>query len=179
MSELGFKQLTIDNWLTPDQVSSIFARFDSEGNTHEISGEEWLQDILKPQLLDTVPKDVKALFEVSRSAMAYGYFFYPLYTLACEQLYRVIESAVSYKCKLLGAPPKIMGNFEAKIKFLIENSVISEAEKLRWDGIRGLRNIASHPEMQSLGLPTNALSTLERSTSIINLLFEDKINGNN
>jgi len=173
MNNLGFKKLTIDNWLEPDTFMKIFAQLDSNGNVDEISKEEWLQDILEIQLTDTVPEEIIKLFEVSKNTMSYGYFFYPIYTLASEQLYRVVESAVTHKCKIMKASNKDMKTFKLKIKFLMENSVLSKSEELRWEGIRGLRNSASHPETQSIILPTMALGALERTANIINSIFKD------
>ena len=60
-----------------------------------MSGQEWLSLFLDPTLSKSVPENVRALFEVARRSSAYGYFFYPLYTLACEQLFRIAEAAVS------------------------------------------------------------------------------------
>lgn len=87
--EHGIKKLTVGNWLKPDGVWSHF-----EGIS---SGEVWVRSILQPALVETVPLEVRKLFEVARSAMAYAYFFYPLSSLAEEQLYRVVESAATYK----------------------------------------------------------------------------------
>ncbi len=100
MKNLGFKKLTVDNWTEPDKVSTLFARFSPvDGQARPITGDEWMRHILKPNLIDEVPKDIRALFEVARGAIAYGYFFYPLYTLAEEQLYRVVEAAVTSSVK--------------------------------------------------------------------------------
>jgi len=32
------------------------------------------------------------MYEAARASMCYGYFFYPLYTLATQQLFRVAEA---------------------------------------------------------------------------------------
>jgi hypothetical protein len=102
--------------------------------------------------------------------MCYGYFFYPLYTLANEQLFRVAETAVTLKCESLSAPKNVR-KFTQKVDYLIAESVIPESEKVRWQGIRGLRNIASHPEDQSIVAPGDALHSLHQIAAIINRLF--------
>lgn len=169
MSKFGFKQLSVENWLIPDSMTQIFGTMSSDGSTREISGEEWLQDLLQPQLEDTVPLEVQKLFEVARGTMAYGYFFYPIYTLGIEQLFRVIEAAVAFKCKAMGAPPR--QNYEKNIDWLIRKGVIPQEEFLRWEGIRGLRNIASHPKMQSIWTPVEALRYIESAANRINFIF--------
>jgi hypothetical protein len=169
MGEFGFKKITLENWLEPDEVLKAFVKITLSG-VEPVTSNDLLDDILQPQLDEAIPREVKALFEVARGAMCYGYFFYPLYTLAYEQLFRVAETAVSLKCKALGAPNKVK-KFSQKVNYLIEKSVIPENEKLRWEGIRGLRNGASHPESQSIVTPGDALSTLRRMAMTINKLF--------
>ena len=103
----NFKTLTSENWLVADPASTIFSKVShTDGTATPMSGQEWLSLFLDPTLSKPVPDNVRALFEVARGSLAYGYFFYPLYTLACEQLFRVAEAAVSEKCRMLGAPKK-------------------------------------------------------------------------
>ncbi len=171
MNEFGFKKIIPENWLQPDPFLRAFSKLTPNG-PEPITSDDLLNDILDPQLSESVPLEVKALFEVARGAMCYGYFFYPLYTLADEQLYRVVETAVSLKCKALSAPKRVK-TFAQGIDYLIEVSIIPESEKLRWEGIRGLRNGASHPENQSIVPPGNAIHSLHLIAKIINLLFSN------
>lgn len=174
MAYLGFKKLTLDNWLESDKASSSFVDVSAvNGKLHPITGDEWMQKILKPNLIEEVPIEVQQLFEVARGALAYGYFFYPLYTLAEEQLFRVAEAALTFKCKSMGAPHSI-STFQQKIEYLTVNKVIFEQEKETWHIIRKLRNVASHPERQTLLTPGMVISVLERITNSINSLFSSK-----
>ncbi len=170
MSNLGFKQLSAENWLISDSTILGFVRIAPDGSVHDISAEEWLRHILRPQIDDGVPLEVKKLFEVARGAMAYGYFFYPLYTLGIEQLWRVAEAAVTHKCKAMAAPGSV-DTFFKKIKWLIEKDVIPQTEVLRWTGIRKLRNLSSHPERQSIYMPPEALRFVESIAEQANSLF--------
>lgn len=170
MSTLGFKQLSVENWLMSDTTIRGFVRLAPDGSVHDISGEEWLRNILQPQINDTIPLEIKKLFEVARGAMAYGYFFYPLYTLGIEQLWRVAEAAVTHKCRAMAAPRSVR-KFSEKIKWLVEKGVIPQNEALRWTGIRHLRNFSSHPEMQSIYMPTDDLRFIESMVNHINTLF--------
>ncbi len=170
MGEFGFKNITSENWLQPDPVLKAFAKLTPQG-TEQITADDLLEDIFKPQLNDQVPEEIKALFEVARGAMCYGYFFYPLYTLTVEQLFRVAETAVTIKCKDLSAPASVK-SFAQKVDFLILKSIIPVGEKLRWEGIRGLRNISSHPKQQSITPPGNAIHQLHLMSAIINRLFD-------
>jgi hypothetical protein len=170
MSKFGFKEITPRNWLERDDVLRGFVRMSPSGQSIPLTGEDWLRHILKPKLLDSVPTDVQALFEVARGALIYGYFFYPLFTLAAEQLFRVAEAAVAHKCKALGAP-KSKETFKKRIRWLVEEGVIPSSEFGRWGATRELRNAASHPERQSIFTPGQAIGTLEGIAMQINSLF--------
>lgn len=175
MTNLGFKKLTTDNWLEPDKISTSFVRISPiNGQFHSITNNEWVQEISKPNLIETVPVEIQRLFEVARGALAYGYFFYPLYTLAGEQLFRVAEGAIIFKCKTMGAPNSI-NTFQKKVEWLIRNGIIPKHEKGEWDAIRKLRNIASHPENQTILPPGPIISMLQRIAEKISFLFSGAV----
>jgi len=168
--DLGIKNINQNNWIEPDKVSRGFARITSDGKTKILTGEDYLKHILKPKLSDSVPKEVQTLFEVARGVMVYGYFFYPLYALASEQLFRVAEAAATLKCKELKAPKKVE-KFYQKIEWLKNETIIPQEEFVRWDALRQLRNLASHPNNQTILPPGPVIGYLERIAKQINGLF--------
>jgi len=159
MTHFGFKEITLRNWQEPDHVSASL-----------LTNDDWLRNMLKPKLIELVPPDVQSLYEVARGAMIYGYYFYPLYTLAAEQLFRVTEAAVTHKSKALGLSNE-RKPFKYKINWLVDKEIIPQADLVRWNAIRELRNSASHPKRQSIITPGNALGLLENVAERINLLF--------
>ncbi|MCK4246425.1 hypothetical protein KAX14_04240 [Candidatus Bipolaricaulota bacterium] len=170
MTKFGFKEITPSNWLEPDRVLKGFVRISPNGRSQPITSDEYLNHILAPKLLESVPAEVQALFEVARGAMVYGYFFYPLYTLAAQQLFRVAEAAVGYKCEALGVP-KSKGTFKKRIDWLVDEGTIPEPELNRWEASRELRNVASHLDRQSILTPGNAIGLLEGIAEQINSIF--------
>src|SRR5438270_7929814 len=89
---------------------------------------------------------VQRLFAVARSTLPYGHYFYPLYTLGAEQLYRVADSAALHRYRDLGGPKSKRGRdpaFATRIDWLRERGAIAAEYIARWDGFRELRNIAS------------------------------------
>mgnify|MGYP001264884658 CR=1 FL=1 len=170
MTGFGFKEINLNNWLEPDDTLRGFVRISPDGQSHTITGVEYLQFILEPKLHLSVPSEVHGLFEVARGAMIYGYFFYPLYTLAVEQLFRVVEAALAHKCKTLGAP-KSRKTFEKRIEWLVKEGVISREDSARWHAARQMRNATSHPKSQMILAPGNAIGILERVSNDINSLF--------
>jgi len=172
MTDHGFKELNRENWLKPDPLSIAFSNVHdlTSGDTRPMSAEEGLAHILAPQLADHVPLEVRALFSVARGTMCYGFYFYPLYTLAAEQLFRVAEAAVHYRAEQLNAP-RSLRKFATKLNFLIGKGAISAADKDRWDDIRTLRNEGSHPRFPQLAPPGVAVGSLGIVAEAINRLF--------
>ena len=171
MSDFGFKKITVENWLDPDELSSSFARFSpTTGKAQTITGEDWVRFILEPTLDSSVPKDIQTLFEVARGTLVYGYYFYPLYTLAGQQLFRVAEAAVTLRCESMSVSRRLK-NFKEKIDYLVSEDIITEDEKISWHSIRQLRNMASHPKRQNIRPPGNWIGMLEHITEKINSLF--------
>lgn len=170
MVKFGFKEIDFANWLQPDPIYGNFVRLSETGEAVRMVGEDWINPLLKPKLLEAVPHDIQAMFEVARGAMIYGYFFYPLWTLGTEQLYRVTEAAVSHKCTALGSP-KSKKNFKDKIDWLENEKVISPIDTETLHNIRELRNLASHPSSQSIITPGMGIQLLEWITLVVNSIF--------
>ena len=100
MEELGFKTITSENWLQADPAFRVFCKSTGQKTVETVISDDLLRRILKPRLSESVPKQVRALFEVARCSMCYGHFFYPLFILGEEELFRVAE-AVDYLIKSL------------------------------------------------------------------------------
>ena len=166
----GFKQLTVDNWLEIDSTVTVFATLLPDGRTETITAKEWARRILEPQIDETVAFEVRRLFEVARGTMLYGYLFYPIYTLATEQVSRVAETAVLHKCQTMDAPKKIK-TFNQQINWLTESAIITNEAAAKWHIIRGFRNDSSHPKDQTIFAPSNAIGILQFITEQINFLF--------
>lgn len=100
-----FKKLTRENWSTLDPTASHNVWIDDEGNTRPVTPDDWAEEILQVQLSNKVPSELRNLFEVAQGVLCYGAFFYPLYTLGDEQIYRVLDAAVTLVHQKLDGPP--------------------------------------------------------------------------
>lgn len=163
-TDFGFKKLTTGNVLEPDPINSIFG-FPSP-TTHA----ERLEDIFTPVLKETVPVDVRAMFAVAQGIMAYGHFFYPLYTVGHDELLRVAEAAITHKCGALCAPPSGR-NLKDKIDWLEGQGVLTSQQAERWHHTREFRNEVSHPQHRRLVPPGVAIGDLQRMAAEINALY--------
>jgi len=165
------KGLTSGNWLQPDPLSLAFSNVHdlATGETREMSVEEFLSYVLEPELSMTVPDTVRTLFEGARGALTYGYYFYPLFMVGAEQLFRVAEAAGRDRAEQLNAPKS--QTFNDNIRFLIARRMIAESDQERWDAFRMLRNQASHPRYQQIMPPGPTISLLPEIAAAINQLF--------
>jgi hypothetical protein len=190
--DVGFKKLTAENWLKPDPVflktAAISVRdaftlaLTQNGKDIDlpevvVPAEGWLESIHKAQLHTGVPKDIRSLFEAARAMFVYGYCFYPLCTLATEQMFRVVEAAISARCLGVAGAPKKKAPFEQKIEWLIQKGQLTKQKGTGLHAIRTLRNETSHPKHQMLVPPQVAGFMLMDLSTTINELFprpEDK-----
>ena len=167
-----FKKLTTENWRRSDPAISHFVGV-RDGVTTDLDGDDWADAILEIELTPNVPVEVRDLFEVARGALCYGWFFYPLFTLGEEQLYRVSEAALRHKCDQLEMPKKGDRKFSCMIAQLRERGTLPEKRYQQWDASRELRNMSSHPESQSIIDPTMAVRSTLITAELINELFEE------
>lgn len=168
--EHGIKSLTEANWLEPDKATAIWVQMTMGVAPHSVAAAKYLNMLSEPELSQNVPREVKRLFETARGATAYGWFFYPLFALAAEQCYRVVEAAVSEKCLQMGGPSRKV-RLQKKIDWLIAKRVISEEKRTVWKALRELRNSVSHPEHQCIYDPGQSVGTLHICAENINSLF--------
>lgn len=172
MADYKFKTLTPGNWFEPDPTLKLFARYSSaDKQMHPLTGDDWARAILEPSLAETVPLETRELFEVARGPLLYAYFFYPLYTLGCEQLFRVADAATLHKCKMKSAPPGLK-TFRPRVDWLAAHELWTEQEKSVWLELVHLRNDTSHPQEQSILLPAMAINMLRQVADQINALFK-------
>jgi hypothetical protein len=178
-NDLGFKLPTIDNWLDADDVWRAFVRLsENDGAYVPHDADYWIAEVRQPALNATVPKEIRALYEVARSAIIYGFLCYPLLTLGSEQLHRVLEAAARLKADALGCPRQQIKNdvpeiasFDQAIKWLNAKKLIPDGDLDRWATARWFRNHASHPKMQTIQPPSVAVDTLQRTADTINQFY--------
>lgn len=159
--ELGFKRLTPDNWLQFDSTNVMLGPIE-----HPDAVVAYLAEV---QLSRSVPIEVVRLFEIAKGAMCYGYVFYPLWTLAAEQLFRVAESAVAAKCVEFEAGRSVR-TFAKRIDYLRER--IPAAMAFDWHSLRRMRNEASHRDAPMALSPRQAVPVVKALADAINRLFE-------
>jgi hypothetical protein len=170
-THFGFKKITKANWQQVDEVTKLWCGMTAAAKTDE----GWIKFFSYPALDSNVPEGIAKLLEVARGAMIYGWYFKPLLTLGDDQCWRILEAGVRVRCQQANIPIKNGKGkdtkFDANIKALIQNGIISPTDAKRWEAVRNLRNEASHPKQQ-LGLdPGRAQSNLSSVVNCLNDLF--------
>lgn len=168
----GFKSITEDTLLTPDPVCEAFVTLDVSGQLSAIRGTDWLHRIQRPTLGQHVPIEVRRLYEVARGTAAYGYYFYPIFTVAAEQLTRVGEAAIYIRSTPLISNGDRL-SFAERITLLRREKIIDRATCERWHWLRELRNLSSHPIDQTIIAPGDFLALLNNLSVYINTLFAE------
>lgn len=170
-----FKELTTENWLEPDETLQAFGRLSPiTGQVHRITADDFAASFLAIELGDYVPEDIDAMFNVARGTLLYGYFFYPLYALGQDQLWRVCDAALGVRVDQLGAP-KNRQTFADRIRWMQSEGHFSDEQAVWWTAAKDLRNSASHPVFQTLTTPIELTGDLRRTAHAINCLFNDAL----
>jgi hypothetical protein len=173
MGSDGLKQLTSKNWLEADPASLVRSAISFPGRS--IPTPPWperLDEVLRPRLTGSVPTDVAALFETGQGAMAYGYFYYRLYTLGAEHLLRAFEAAVVLRARREGFDAE-RAMLADTLRWLTTKGVLTQADCDALQPLRTLRNAASHPGFQSLLTPGMAIAFLDDIAKEIGVLLPE------
>lgn len=167
----GFKQITLENLLKPDDHPSYPSR---------LRGDKWVLACLKPRLNASVPVEVAFLFETARGSLIYGMYFLPLAALATEQGFRVLEAGARHRCKQLGllkkksAKPNAFPDapFVDLVGALQKAGKIPEGDVAAWKSMVGLRNLFSHSTSQTIRERHSAIEQLAYIAELLNRLFK-------
>jgi hypothetical protein len=167
----GFKQITVENLLKPDEHPAYPSR---------LRGDKWVRECLKPQLDSSVPVEVAFLFEAAKGSLVYAMFFLPLAAPATEQGFRVLEAGARHRCKQLGllkkksAKPNAFPDspFVELVAALQKAGKIPKGDSAAWKSMVGLRNVFSHPSQQYIRTRQEAVTQLASIAELLNRLFK-------
>ena len=171
------KKLSTVNWQEMDPTCECFEYLDHEtGESGPLFPQRWAQELLAIDLKESVPANIRRLFDVARASMLYGYYYYPLFKHGVNQMHFVAEAAISEKYRQCGGPPLTeRGGFIKlfdKLNWLSINSHISESQRIEWDWVREMRNDGAHLTDAQLYPPIPSMSHVEETVKRINELFE-------
>lgn len=172
--ESGRKLLTFENLLEPDPASTVVSGLRIAG-LPPLDAAPWPERqhlILRPRLSSAVPRDIVSVFRSGQAAMAFGYYYFPMYELGCGQVLRAFDRAVVSRAQREGCTqPKLM--LSNALVYLRKHGVLSEDEFKRLEPLRDLRNQSAHPQFQPYVPAGLALWTLDDVATEIERLVGD------
>jgi hypothetical protein len=173
MEKSHVDRFTVERWLQPDPTLAVFTKLNlADGTVAPMASEDWFAVWQHATVDAPVPTEIINLFEQARACLAYGFFYYPLYTLGAEQLLRVAEASLALKCAALGAP-RAMRTLKKRIDWLAENAAIPGFDRDRWHSLRKLRNETTHHAERMLLTPAAVQHLLHEIASALTCIFAD------
>jgi hypothetical protein len=170
-SKLGFKLISPENIFEPDPIMSAIVVMDMRtGECRPITPHDYISRITAIAPSEKTPMEVQRAFFLTRNAMCYGYWYYPMFTLGTEQILRVADFATAEAAKQYNiSPPKALKrmSFAERIEALVSAGAIPQEQKSLWDGLREFRNHVTHPSSQSIFAPSDAMSILSEVKTAI------------
>jgi hypothetical protein len=171
MEKTHLDRFTAERWLQPDPALAVFTKLNlDEGTVSPMTSEDWFAVWQHATVDAPVPTEIINLFEQARACLAYGFFYYPLYTLGAEQLLRVAEASLAVKCAALGAP-RAVRTLEKRIDWLAKNAAIPGFDGDRWHSLRKLRNATTHHAERMLLTPASVQQLLHEVASALTCVF--------
>jgi hypothetical protein len=137
-----------------------------DGTSRPTTGEDWITDVVAINVGDQVPEDVATLFDFAKGALGYGYYYYPLFTLATQQLLRVADIAVDELFKALAIERKPL-SLVRRLAILYERRLISDEQYRMLDILRNMRNSATHGSSPTIMIPTQAVRDMRWIADLI------------
>ena len=144
-----FQVVDTTNYYKPDIIADILVNLNEDGIVTKTTEADFIKAIENIKLHNSIPTSIQNLFEVARALFAYGYLYYPFFTLAMEQALKTFEAVVSLKFEIC-CGPKSTSRLVKKIDYLYSLGLITPQQKEMVDAVRYMRNDSFHPEYQQL-----------------------------
>ena len=112
------------------------------------------------------------MYERGKATMSYGIYHYPLITVACDYLTRMMEAAIHHYLKLYHSEPMNKRATFFKMLKVCEEARYIHADMLpHWQAIRQLRNTVSHKVEEMVSWSNQGLSSLHITKELLESLY--------
>jgi len=166
MKELG--EIT-----SPDCRSTVFVKLDTRTGTAEpMIVQDYYRHVADIRLNEEVPEEVRSYMEAVKSLFAYGYFYYPFFTLAALLGTTALEMALRAKLPVARDDRRGMG---ALLKQATQQNLLGNAEATLAASLKHLRNTFAHPTGHWIMAPGQASGVLIAAGEMINRLWPPKV----
>lgn len=175
----GIKRLSYENFLVPCVGAMLFDPYGgliTEGLPIPTAAavRARVERFTAVNVRDDVPETVWRMFEVAKGAMAFGLFFYPLYTIGEDHLSRLFEWMVKDRYVALSGKNKASG-LKVALDWLLKHGHFPPGSEVRWRAAYHIRNLKAHPTMQYIMSPADASRNLHYMRELIEHLYPEPV----
>jgi len=166
------ERLSVENHLRIDERMAVWSPYglNLTGRIHP--PHQFMEMCFSYHLSDQIPAEVRAMYERGKATMSYGIYHYPIITVACDYLYRMMEAAIHHYLKLYHSTPLNKRMTFSKMLEICENQGYIGADMIpRWQATRQLRNMTSHKVEESIRWPNDGLSSLNTTKELLETLY--------
>jgi len=166
------ERLSVENHLKIDDRMAVWSPYGLNLTGRIYPPHQFMEMCLSYQLSDQVPAEVRAMYERGKATMSYGIYHYPLITVACDYLYRMMEAALHHYLKLHHPEPTKKRRTFFQMLELCERERYIHADMFpRWQATRQLRNMVSHKLEETVSWSNQGLSSLQITKELLESLF--------
>lgn len=166
------ERLTVENHLQIDSRMAVWSPYglNLTGRIHP--PHQFMEMCFSYHLSDQVPPEVRVMYERGKATMSYGIYHYPIITVACDYLYRMMEAAIHHFLKLHHYEPlNKRATFSKMLEICESQGYINPDMLPRWQATRQLRNAVSHKVEESIRWPNDGLSSLNTTKELLEALY--------
>lgn len=166
------ERLSVENHLRIDERMAVWSPYglNLTGRIHP--PHQFMEMCFSYHLSNQIPAELQAMYERGKATMSYGIYHYPLITVACDYLYRMMEAALYHYLTLYHSKPiNKRSTFFRMIKVCEEEGYIHADLLPRWQATRQLRNMASHKMQETVSWSNQGLSSLHTTKELLESLF--------
>ncbi|WP_170332312.1 hypothetical protein [Ruegeria arenilitoris] len=162
--------MTVENYLERDSRLDGWSVHGLGAFSHPTDA--WVQMFLSIKPSEALPAYLQDMFDRAQGSMVYGCFYYPLFTLGIEELFRFSESALREAVKETGALKSVQKmKYAPLIDWAHDNDLLTDSMHGRWHAGRSLRNSTSHKDSSLLLGPNDAAGLLSTTAELTDTLF--------
>src|SRR5205807_2251082 len=142
----------------PDFRNTVFVKVDTSTRAAEaMTVDNYYRHVAAIRLNGEVPEEVRSYMEAVKSLFAYGWFYYPFFTLAALLVTTAFEMALRAKLPVTGNDRRGMRKL---LNQAIQQTLLGSAEATRAASLKHLRNTFAHPSGHWIMVPGQALGVL-------------------
>jgi len=166
------ERLSVENHLTIDQRMAVWSPYGLDLTGRMYPPHQFMEMCFRFHLSDQIPAEVRAMYERGKATMSYGIYHYPLITVACDYLYRMMEAAIHHYLKIYyPASLNKRATFSKMLEVCEQQGYINADMLPRWQATRQLRNMVSHKVVETVTWPNNGLSSLSITKELLESLY--------